>query len=44
MTIITGMKEILPISFIKAMAANKACSMAINKGKPKLNVILIRAL
>ncbi len=36
---ITGMKEILPINFINAIAANIACNIAINNGKPKLKVI-----
>ena len=40
-TTITGMKEILPINFINAIAANTACNIAINNGKPKLKVILI---
>ena len=38
-TIITGMKDILPINFINAIAANTACNIAINNGKPKLKVI-----
>ncbi len=38
-TTITGMKEILPINFINAIAANTACNIAINNGKPKLKVI-----
>ncbi len=35
-TIITGMKDILPINFINAIAANTACNIAINNGKTEV--------